>query len=110
MPQFSKKSRHAQEIRIIVKTMNKDLYRMQHFLFLNSTSTFVRKTDERQSVHTRSDSVGKKLKECKNKLLIIPRGCVLIIRSGFLLHTSKTFAPRVKSQSRGQNDWSRTLK
>ena len=38
------------------------------------------------------------------------RGCTIIIRTGILLHTSKTIAPRVKSQARGQNNWSRALK
>ena len=38
------------------------------------------------------------------------RGCPIIIRTDFLLHTSKTIAPRVKSWARGQNNWSRALK
>ena len=32
------------------------------------------------------------------------RGCPIIIRTGTLLPTSKTIAPRVKSQARGQNN------
>ena len=38
------------------------------------------------------------------------RGCPIIIRTDILHHTSKTIAPRVKSQARGQNNWSRALK
>ena len=38
------------------------------------------------------------------------RGCLIIIRTGILHHTSKTIAPRVKSQARGQIYWSRALK
>ena len=38
------------------------------------------------------------------------RGCVIIIWTGILLHISKTIAPRVKSQPRGQVYWSRALK
>ena len=34
----------------------------------------------------------------------------MIIRTGILLHTSKTIAPRVKSQARGQKDLQRALK
>ena len=38
------------------------------------------------------------------------RGCPIIIRTDILHHTSKTIAPRVKSQARGHNNWSRALK
>ena len=38
------------------------------------------------------------------------RGCPIIIQTDILLHTSKTIAPRVKSQAKGQNNWSRALK
>ena len=37
-------------------------------------------------------------------LLEKPRGCPIIIRTGTLLHTSKTIAPRVKRHARGQNN------
>ena len=43
-------------------------------------------------------------------LLICIRGCLIIIRTGILLHTSKPIAPRDKSQARGQNNWARALK
>ena len=33
-----------------------------------------------------------------------PRGCLIITWTGILLHTSKTLAPRVKSQARRQNN------
>ena len=38
------------------------------------------------------------------------RGCLIIIRTGTLHCTSKTIAPRIKSQARGQIYWSRALK
>ena len=47
---------------------------------------------------------------CEGVKIEITRGCPIIIRTGILLHTSKTIAPRVKSQARGQNNWSRALK
>ena len=37
------------------------------------------------------------------------RGCVIIIQTGILLHTLKIIAPRVKSQAKEQNNWSRAL-
>ena len=42
--------------------------------------------------------------------IMSPRGCPIIIRTDILHHTSKTIAPIVKSQARGQNNWSRALK
>ena len=38
------------------------------------------------------------------------RGCPIIIWTDVLHQTSKTIGPRVKSQARGQNNWSRALK
>ena len=38
------------------------------------------------------------------------KGCLIIIRTGILLYTPKTIAPRAKSQAWGQNNWSRALK
>ena len=40
----------------------------------------------------------------------LSRGCPIIIRTDSLHHTTKTIAPRVKSQAKGQNSWSRALK
>ena len=40
----------------------------------------------------------------------VGRGWAKIIRTDILLHTSKTIAPWVKNQARGQNKWSRALK
>ena len=38
------------------------------------------------------------------------KGCTLITLTGILLHNSKTITPRVKSQARGQKNWSGALK
>ena len=38
------------------------------------------------------------------------RGCIIIIRTGTLLHTSNTIAARVKSQAVDQDKWSGALK
>ena len=47
-------------------------------------------------------------KDCLGKKIF--RRCPLIIRTGILLHASKTIAPRVKNQARGQLNWSRALR
>ena len=47
---------------------------------------------------------------CTAKFYIWTRGWAKIIWTDILLHTSKTIAPRVKNQARGQNKWSRALK